>query len=236
MLSLAPPKNCAQDQSENCEKYPNIVYSLKAETVRVVEWFGSIDANSWTAFGTIVLAALTVLLARIAWQQFTTSRAQLRAYVALRPIHISSFDNDNRPIVELCIINTGITPAYRLRHHSQVEIFPHPLPDGFSLPPIRSEWSPPIVVFPNDPSAFTGTHTAGVAFTAEEIASIRAGSHRVYVFGLGVYRDAFGYERWTSYCSSIVADSETLERLTSNWPERNLNVRFETAPIGNDAT
>ncbi len=61
---------------------------------------------------------------------------------------------------------------------------------------------------------------------------------RIYIFGRIEYRDAFHEQpnRWTTFCFGMKAsDDATIRKLTTNYEERDLEVTFEAAPVGNDS-
>ncbi|HXP77973.1 MAG TPA: hypothetical protein VN823_27805 [Stellaceae bacterium] len=127
----------------------------------------------------------------------------------------------------------GDTPAYRLTHRAMIGVFPKQLTKRFALPPVTSEWSPPVVLFPDVP--MMGAHERQTNFSATELAGIRDRSMDIYIFGEVKYRDAFRKRRWLKFCSRIHVNRDAdLIALSSN-STNIFEIAYHTAPIGNDA-
>nr|WP_294523724.1 hypothetical protein [uncultured Rhodopila sp.] len=198
-------------------------------------WFyelgtGDEIASIATLVGLLQFAALVATY----WVMRRAARQQLRAYISGLPDFVSSFDETHRPRASYTLRNVGQTPAFELVHRSGIAAFPYPLPLSFKLPPITNPMTAPIVLFSNIP--LNGYTEKGTPFSDIELAGIRSGLMRVYIFGEIRYRDVFHKRRWTTFCSSVqVRDEATLMKLTSNSSETFENIVFEAAAVGNDA-
>jgi hypothetical protein len=167
-----------------------------------------------------------------------TAQKQLRAYVTAQTDFISSFNTTNFPFATFKIVNVGSTPAHEVQYSAIIDVFPHPLPRDFSVPPIPPLATPPIVVFPHGggQSLMTGQVAFQRYITEEESNDICNEVKRIYIFGCLKYNDIWGALRETKFSVSVTGDSDTLKKLTSNYRPSDLNIRFYTTPIYNDAT
>jgi hypothetical protein len=86
------------------------------------------------AFGTLLIALFTYVLYRSTDKLWTagenqlshmkaSSEKQLRAYVGIESCRVVTRDLGNTFTVEVCLKNTGATPARDLHHHIAAEIF-----------------------------------------------------------------------------------------------------------------
>lgn len=208
--------------------------------------FFALHDQFWVAFGTLILAVATGALgfATIFLWRSTKSlvsgaeentQRQLRAYVSGTVFHVSSFDADELAIFRFKIENVGLTPARMVVHHSEVFVAPEPLPDDFVFPAIAAPLSNPANIFPKQ--SFEGSTTAVSFFTLEERRKIIDGSARIYCYGEIFYEDVFGKKDCrTNFCTAIVADVETMKKLSSGYRKPDLNVKFQIARVGNSDT
>jgi hypothetical protein len=188
----------------------------------------------------VAIIVLIVVLQFVAWYitVLTTRRSikqpAIQAYISVQPNFITSFDETHLPRASYILQNHGITPAYNLTHSCDIGAFPDPLPSGFTLPPIKGDWSAPIAVSPNIP--VSGNCGNRAAFSPKELEGIRNRMMKIYIFGHVKYRDAFHKDRFVRFCSAVnVTSKGTLNKLCSNSPQRFQDINYEVAPIGNDA-
>jgi hypothetical protein len=168
--------------------------------------FANENGSGITALATVLLTIATGLLAYLAFLQFRTSRAQLRAYVFVE--FASIVDGPtwlNAPVPaqagcpgsQLVIKNFGETPAYKVRHWSEIIIGPTATVDAQCVIPLDIGALPPTAI---GPGGVTTMHRKyGRAITAFEIAGLATTGHSLMVFGKIVYEDAFGVEHITEY-------------------------------------
>jgi hypothetical protein len=147
-----------------------------------------------------------------------TAQREMRAYCV--PIYVGLVHQDATFRFEprLQLLNTGRTPAYDVSYRANADVLPFPLPDDFDFPHPD---------FPAQSNATLGTAQTFTMAAAipnrlsdEEIETIKIGvSHRIYIWGTAFYRDAFGADRHTHFCQSIVwfADRATT---TGNFTKR----------------
>ena len=81
-----------------------------------------------------------------------------------------------------------------------------------------------------------GTIWASRLFTTQEIAAIRSGAARIFIYGTVSYRDAFKDQWQTDFARSVKADAATLKKITLNYGLDDLKVDFETCEQNNSAT
>ena len=203
------------------------------------------NTNLWTIrfAGALTFVGLLQLISFI-WQAVSLKRTirvmrdtadrQLRAYVAGIPNFMFAFSERSLPRAKFRLANSGVTPAHRLRHRTEIEILPNPVEAGMSLPTPSGNLSDPMVLFPN--TDFAGTKTRAKVFDASEISRIRNGAASIYVYGEIEYFDIFEKRRTTSFCFRLDADKPTLNKLTSDYGPSDLTLSFAVAPMGNTAT
>lgn len=169
------------------------------------------------AVGAVLFAALQfVALVATIVVMVRTGRRQLRAYVFIDTGDIINVAkpmedvpdgkeppkgalrwNNLGPVAVLRTRNTGQTPAYEMIHWAAIELREYPLT---SAPPKK---------LPRDRNTTVITLGANVVSTKnvsmprplsdDDVASLRAATKAIWVFGEIVYRDAFGKRRFTRY-------------------------------------
>jgi hypothetical protein len=152
--------------------------------------FAKANGEAITAIATLLLTFVTAGLVVMARRQIVTSRAQLRAYVAVESGQI--FALANQRLRALVIVkNYGQTPAYKFRMIAGLGMAPSfaELPPPGSVPPqsilgvlapsgvFQWVWSPPHVV------------------NAQTFTEILEERLRLFVYGDVHYEDAFGNPR-----------------------------------------
>lgn len=188
------------------------------------------------------IAIFTVVLGIATWRLWlatdrlvegsdATARSQLRAYVMVQHNYICSFDEEKYAEVRFQIENVGMTPANSMAHHSELFIAPFPIPDDFEIPTITSSLTSPVTVFPRQ--KFEGNGIASEIFNKTEIASIVSGEKSLYAVTEIFYDDIFGNAQTTNICSAILADKDTLKKLTSDYVKTDLKASFRAATKGN---
>jgi len=195
-------------------------------------WFSG-NKDSLSALSSILLTVITFGLVWTAIRQEHTTRAQLRAYVSATPNFVTSFDETHWTSARYTIQNIGPTPAFGMQHLGKVAALPQNLPAHFELPEIRSTYTEPLVLFPG--MQVIG-NSAGTLFTSDELAGIRNKSLKIYIYGTVKYRDTFGREHLTTFCSDLNPPDDVLAKLAANSTEVFSNLNYRISPIGNDAT
>jgi len=152
----------------------------------------------------ILLFIVTGLLAAIAFQQYRTTRAQLRAWISIKLDRLYNFNTSKEMLFTANITNHGATPARDLEVQAAVGVHPYLLPDDFDFPTVADLKMSKTTVYPGDPanSSFTATQFSEVD-TADAVTNAK---RRLYVFGIVRYFDIFGDKHWTRFAVSLVQD------------------------------
>lgn len=153
---------------------------------------------------------------KIAAQQLETAqdteKRQLRAYVYVKPppLGVGRVVAGNKAITVIAMRNAGQTPAYETHMRGNTGIGPYPLPEHQTFR--EGPYGGSIVLNPE-----TETNTGGIisslsdTLSQQSIDLIKDGTtHRMYVFGTVMYRDAFGNDRYCNYCFAYFGDGPTL--------------------------
>ena len=105
----------------------------------------------------------------------------------------------------MLIVNTGHTPAYRVRHRINANVLPFPtLPSDFDfpLPDFHLEAS---IGTLGPQQRFIVSAAVPHLYSDTEIVQIRKGiDRRIYVWSTVQYEDAFGVEQFTNFAQSII--------------------------------
>ena len=122
----------------------------------------------------------------------TTAQRQLRAYVFVegeeRPDHVPIIDAIQGMIsVPFVIRNRGLTPAYKMRRWTRVEILPYPLTAPLEMNPISG--SVPLDLGPSTPVYISAVRKR--AWSTAEINGTLSGRLRIYIYGQIDYFDTF---------------------------------------------
>lgn len=156
-------------------------------------------ARSATAMETVALATQNNALL---FQQLLAKQA--RAYIAVLVGGAIYQDRDKSLRFEgvSMLVNSGITPAHRVRHQAQAAILPHPLPSDFEFPlPAEPDGGP--ILNPREQYSFRAVVSDYVA--DDEVATIKLGAGKaLYVWGVVNYDDSFGQSHLTRFCHAYL--------------------------------
>jgi hypothetical protein len=151
------------------------------------------------------LVAVTLLLAFFGfWQVIisrNTARRQLRAYLSMKPKLFGNFGTAIPVTIEFLTKNHGQTPAFNISQIFQIEVLPNPLPEGFRFPQPTIIVSTNHTIFPADDAKTWFNHPRPL--TVAEVAAVSNNSHRIHVWGIAYYRDAFGRSQKTKFSASV---------------------------------
>lgn len=144
------------------------------------------------AVATVLLTIVTGFLVWVGYRQITTTRAQLRAYVFIKPYHTDVRPDGKAISIKYSIENTGDTPAYNVQHAGDIRLLPFPLP------------AKAIVLSSSD---FVGGVSLGkgVPISGERVQEIDIASIKDKAFYLVVivkYENAFKKLRTTRLCAA----------------------------------
>jgi hypothetical protein len=100
------------------------------------------------------------------------------------------------------LVNSGMTPAHRVRHRAQAAIMSHPLPADFDFPlPAEPDGGP--ILNPREQYNFRTLIADYVP--DEEVPAIKLGDGKaLYVWGVVAYDDAFGQPHETRFCHTFL--------------------------------
>jgi Sec-independent protein translocase protein TatA len=160
-------------------------------------------ANAMDQFAKSAAVASQAATESVANQKETMTRL-LRAYLCVN--FGAAFFQNNIPgspfEVQLLLINAGQTPAYRVRFKARIDILPCQLPQDFDFE---------VVDNPEDSESTLGGHAPPITLTKimsrlcseKELAEVRSGSKRLYVFGTVNYCDVYQIPRYANFCYHV---------------------------------
>lgn|GEM_PF-1201359 len=133
------------------------------------------------------------------------SSRQMRAYLIANWGAIVEQDSTTNYRFEprMLLFNTGFTPGYEVSYRAHADVLSFPLPDDFDFP------------MPDLPLGSASTLGHGQSFimaavvdrlySDAEISEIKSGKKkRLYIYGTANYKDAFGVNRYTNFCQSVL--------------------------------
>jgi hypothetical protein len=139
-----------------------------------------------------------------------TSHNDQRAWVGMTEVTPEWRDADGKPLfikegshyhVGVTIVNSGRTPALRVR--SKMRLWPFPVNDKFVPDYGNATTTQSVGVLPPQ-AKMTITSLASLGIIgASEIASLKNGSQILYLYGEIEYEDIFGIQYQTRYCSTL---------------------------------
>ena len=175
--------------------------SAGALVYRCLGGFANDNGVAITALATILLTVVTGGLVFVGFRQHTTIRAQLRAYVFVEncaivdgptPPNIPVPAPTGCPNSRVLINNFGQTPAFNVRHTSQLIIAPHNVHG--TLPTDASIRSMPGGTSIGPSGMTTMDRNLFRQLTAFEIQALGTAGMALIVFGKIIYDDAFAGE------------------------------------------
>jgi hypothetical protein len=161
--------------------------------------FSILNVNVWLV---AVTGGLFLVGLYQAWISRDTARRQLRAYLSMHPKVFGGFGTTHVIRIEFLTINHGQTPAFDISHVFNIDIFPWKLPDDFVFPAAIHTVNTSNTVFPKDEDIRVLFNHIRLLTAAEE-ASVTAGTHKIYVWGVTEYHDAFGNPHKTIFNASV---------------------------------
>lgn len=149
------------------------------------------------------IAETMAISADAAAQSVSAIRLQMRAYVTVI-IGGAAFQERAKNIKFAgipTVLNTGNTPAHKVRHKTAASILPVPLPKEFNFP-LPGQWSGGNVIGPHQNNALTAVVPDFVDDAAVD--DIKTGKGpSLYVWGVLSYNDAFGDAHETRFCQIL---------------------------------
>ena len=180
--------NDRQQQSVN--KHPPVFFTVGA-------WIRD-NHDPIEAVATVLLTVVTGILVWVAHRQFTTTRAQLRAYVMVETVARTVLGPGTIPQGSVRIKNFGQTPAHDVRAIIGMGFAKYPF-EGMEW---HSKTSSPEAQFgrslgPSDD--FSLPINLSRTITAEQIRAVEAGRWALWINGKIFYRDVFGRGQTTEF-------------------------------------
>jgi hypothetical protein len=106
--------------------------------------------------------------------------------------------------VRIAIKNTGQTPAHDLRVVSKTELLRHPISLPFDFTLISGPDPSASVLGAGEPIGSESQPDKPFDGDAMMIAAEPESGARIYTWGTVTYRDVFGGNHWTNFCSSLI--------------------------------
>jgi hypothetical protein len=129
----------------------------------------------------------------------------LRAYVCAN-FGDATFQNPStgfRLQARLLLSNAGQTPAYSVGFKARADVLPFPLPPDFNFEVPEDPAGSQTTLGGHQPP-ITLTLVVDRLYSEEEIAELRSGSKRLYLFGTITYDDVYRVARYTNFSFSVV--------------------------------
>ena len=161
----------------------------------------SVPIKKWAAAAALVAAAFWLATRSLVRGANDTGRRQLRAYLSVNPKKSANFVTGGFVRFEFLERNHGQTPAFNINQIFEIAVLPNPLPAGFVFPSSTRRVDTNHTIFPADEAI--GWFNAGTASTAAEVASVAAYTHKIHIWGVTTYLDAFKNIRETKFSASV---------------------------------
>jgi len=125
-----------------------------------------------------------------------TAELQLRAYVFVEADAIRSVEDGKIPASTTLIKNTGLTPAYDVKHWGGISIVKNgDEPPDFS--DAENEFEGPVQIAPNGELIVNNIYDKKL--TESDIKNLKSKECVIYVYGRITYTDIFNKPHWTTY-------------------------------------
>lgn len=162
-------------------------------------------AAAWTALFTGVLTVFTYKLYQVANAANETSREGQRAFVSFSGITpLANLTDPTRATrlgleVQVKWSNSGTTPAQDALGAASAQLWASELPDGFDFKDLPGVKGQTLAIGPKGEGALS------MQLPVNLLASQRAGTSRLYVWGWAVYKDIFSDDpdRLNEFCTEV---------------------------------
>ena len=156
--------------------------------------FLGISTEGWKAIAVIALVAATAALGFIAYNQYTTSRAVARAYVGMDSAYVrytNLIEGGRGFTVHVKLKNFGQTPAYHLTSWLKPPVI---------RPSDAEPFGPAVPVAEREGRSMIGPRSEAslywtIPVSNAQLAGIKRGRLKIFVWGGVDYSDAFGVDR-----------------------------------------
>lgn len=206
------------------------------------------QSMAYWSFWTFVVTAIGVPIAiagvaavlfalRQTRQAISTDRevghAQVRAYIGFEIAKPPAFGPGDKPAASFKLINTGQSPANKIRHLTMIEILDHPLPknQGSLVEPAPGQSIPRVTIRAG--GEITIDAEADHPITRDEIDElVRGGNRRLYLVSKVIYEDVFKSIHTSELCAFLELETVTMAANGN----RVLKAQWALSDVANDAT
>lgn len=194
-----------QKTEQVVESFPNVARTLGAWSNCSGEFIHQ-NGETIVAVFTVILGIGTILLwsatKLLVEKSDEASQRQLRAYISVNPIRIYSAAIEERfNRVDFSLKNHGQTPANEIHHVFSVQVFPNPLPEGFTYPsaavPVHSESA----LFPQ--GEMVVWFNFDCLLDTEQFNLLERDGLRLHIWGQTFYRTVFEQQAHTDFRASV---------------------------------
>jgi len=153
-----------------------------------------ISPDAWIAIATLLMFLATVALAYIAYNQYTTSQAQTRAYVGIEGgymRYVELLEGGRGFAIHIEIRNYGQTPGYHLTSWVKRPAI---------LPSDSVPFGEPVSIADRLGSSIIGPQSNvsldwTISVSDDQLSTLKAGTHKIFVWGGVDFKDAFRADR-----------------------------------------
>ena len=153
-----------------------------------------ISPDAWIAIATLLMFLATVALTYIAYNQYTTSQAQTRAYVGIEGgymRYVDLLEGGQGFTIHIEIRNYGQTPGYHLTSW----VKPPAILPSDSVP-----FGEPVPIADRFGSSIIGPQSNvslewTISVSDDQLSTLKAGTHKIFVWGGVDFKDAFRVNR-----------------------------------------
>jgi hypothetical protein len=205
------------------------------------QW-SAVDAARNAAYATWAAVILTFVGTFLIFLTFLlqrkTSRAELRAYLSVKPQTFYTPGKSGKGIADFVIQNGGRTPAYNVVHSGAIFISGVPLPSDPGVifqRPVQGTRAPAVI---HSDDHIMGTINGPDPLEVEKhLEAIGKGDEAIYLVGEVRYRDTFGREHVTEFCRCLCGEDYKRSRSAAAAnPGKAIPVQWGLANFHNDAT
>ncbi|MGW8202463.1 hypothetical protein ACWGM0_07935 [Sphingomonas bisphenolicum] len=196
------------------------------------------DAAEYAFWGLIVGVVGTGMLFITFAETRQVSRAQLRAYISIKPMGLKIFQVDAGKQIEasLSIINGGQTPAYNVVWHGNIVALSKDMAVDFfdesnDAPPPYKDPRPTLI---NSADRIEADLESVDPISLQDWGEVVAGTKNLYLYGTGEYKDVFQRKRYTRFC--YLTAQQPLLMINHGGKIKQIPLVWQQAPFFNSAT
>lgn len=196
------------------------------------------DAAEYAFWGLIIGAVGTAMLLITFAETRKVSRAQLRAYISIKPMGLKIFQVAVGKQIEasLKITNGGQTPAYNVVWHGNIVALSKDMAVDFfdesnDSPPPYKEPRPTLI---NSSDSIEADLESVDPISSQDWAEVVAGTKNLYLYGTGEYKDVFKRTRHTRFC--YLTEHQPLLMINDGGQLKQIPLVWQQAPFFNSAT